>query len=178
MNLMIDLETIGTRPTSGILSIGVCPFTLEEGIIDPTFYTTISMTHPTMLGFTRDKNTMDWWDRQDPNIRAEAFSGKLHIEDALVQLSEYINAWKNPAESVYIWGNGADFDNVLLANAYTVLGIELPWSFRNNRCYRTLKALYPIIAYTKPTTAHNALSDAVAQATHAVSILKWISRHA
>ena len=169
MNIMVDLETVGVRPTSGILSIGAIPFDLD-GVMQDPFYRRIDLDDSIVLGFTMDDSTMKWWDSQDADTRNEAFNGSEGVRDAITDFAAYLRKYGSPL----IWGNGADFDNVLLNNHFLALNIEQPWQFYNNRCFRTLKALYPMITYVKPRIAHNALEDAKAQAVHAVRILNWI----
>lgn len=166
---MVDLETVGVRPSSGILSIGAVPFDIEGLVLDP-FYRKIDLADSTMLGFTADDSTMRWWNEQDNAVREEAFSGKEAVRDVLTDFAAFVRKYDSPC----IWGNGANFDNVLLAHHYEAMNIKQPWSFTKDRCFRTLKALYPMIAYEKPVIAHNALEDAKAQANHAVKILNRI----
>lgn len=166
---MVDLETVGVRPTSGILSIGIVPFD-HTGISDDIFYKRIEVHDSTVLGFTTDESTMKWWNQQNPAVREEAFSGLLGVREVFDDLVIYIKGFKNPT----VWGNGATFDNVLLTNHFDVLRIEKPYSYTADRCFRTLKDLYPMIAYEKPVIAHNALNDAMAQARHASKILARI----
>jgi hypothetical protein len=44
---------------------------------------------------------------------------------------------------VRIWGNGANFDNPLLACAFEAAGVRPCYKFFNERCYRTVKNQYP-----------------------------------
>jgi inhibitor of KinA sporulation pathway (predicted exonuclease) len=47
--------------------------------------------------------------------------------------------------------------------------MQAPWKFYNDRCYRTLKAMYPHIKMPKRTgTHHNALDDAISQVNHLI----------
>ena len=74
-----------------------------------------------------------------------------------------------------VWSNGADFDVPMLAHAYTQVGIEIPWKFWNARCFRTWKSLPGSKNVKLPPMAgvkHNALTDAVTQAQHAIDIYK------
>ena len=170
MNLMIDLETGGIRPTSAIIAIGVVPFD-EKPVYDDLFYKKIDIADSTMLGFTTDESTMKWWNQQDQKVREEAFSGTEDVRTVLTDLKRYSLKF---GTNVNPWGNGADFDLVLLANHYEAMNLASPWKFWDHRCFRTLKALVPSIPYVKPTIAHNALQDALAQAIHAVKCLNWI----
>jgi exodeoxyribonuclease VIII len=74
-------------------------------------------------------------------------------------------------EDVKIWGNGASFDNVILANAYRRNDLNIPWKYYNDRCYRTMKSLAPHIKMEREGTHHNALSDAISQANHLIRIM-------
>jgi exodeoxyribonuclease VIII len=74
-----------------------------------------------------------------------------------------------------VWGNGADFDNVILGNAYLAVNKPRPWSFWNNRCYRTVRAMAPNIDYVRPVIAHHALHDARAQALHLIEINRQLT---
>ena len=169
MNIMVDLETVGIRLTSGILSIGAIPFD-EAGLVLDPFYRRIDVGDSNILGFTTDDSTMKWWNQQNNAVREEAFSGQEAVRDVITDFAAYCRKYKAPL----IWGNGADFDNVLLVNHFNALNISMPYPFYSHRCFRTLKSLYPMIAYEKSKIAHNALEDAKAQAIHAVKILNWI----
>ncbi|MHB0978446.1 MAG: 3'-5' exoribonuclease domain-containing protein [Minisyncoccota bacterium] len=57
--------------------------------------------------------------------------------------------------------------------AYHALDMKQPWKFWNNRCYRTLKNMFPEVPFVRIGIAHDALDDAKSQAEHAVAILKF-----
>jgi inhibitor of KinA sporulation pathway (predicted exonuclease) len=69
-----------------------------------------------------------------------------------------------------IWGNGAAFDNTILAAWFK--HFNLPWDFRKDRCYRTVKNMFPGVPYQFVGTKHNALADATNQAEHLIQIAK------
>lgn len=98
---------------------------------------------------------------------------------ALMELKDLRNLYdysrSNPS-AVYegkMWGNGAAFDNAILANAYRAAGIKQPWELWNDRCYRTICAYYPGCPRNQPGTPHNALDDARSQAEHLSFIAPW-----
>jgi exodeoxyribonuclease VIII len=71
-----------------------------------------------------------------------------------------------------LWGNGAVFDNTILGNAYFITGRKPPWNPWDDRCYRTVKALFKWIpADERQGTYHNALDDAMHQTKHLIKIL-------
>ena len=170
-NLMLDLETMGTGTNAAIISIGAVYLDLENNKLGKEFYTNVDLKSSVESGGVMDPDTVMWWLGQSEEARNNLINidkKNPSIEQALLDFTSFIEN----RETIKIWGNGSDFDNVILAGAYFRCGIVRPWSFRNNRCYRTLKALHPEVSYTKPITSHNALEDAKAQAQVLLQILK------
>jgi hypothetical protein len=170
-NIMIDIETLGTVPGSIVLSIGAVYFGPEG--LGEEFYAVIDRRDSEALGLTFDADTVEWWTKQCDGARAVLLqsldaSVAQPLDEVLGRFSDYVKP------NCKIWGNGADFDNVLVAALYRIIGKEVPWRFWNNRCYRTLKAMFPGVKGTKKVTAHDALQDAIDQAEIAVEILKKI----
>lgn len=167
IDIMIDLETCGIRAGCTVLSIGASSFNQVH-----SFYNKIDPISSKERGLIEDPSTMQWWDRQKPEARIEAFSGTRTVEQALGEFSDWLRGI-GKKEDIFVWGNGADFDLPILAAVYAKVGMDLPWAPFNGRCYRTLKNLYkdvkaPIFEGMK----HNALYDARYQAQHAYMILK------
>ena len=167
IDLMIDLETTGTKPGCAILSIGAATFDLEY-----KFYANIIHASFIEQGLKDDPSTIAWWDKQNAAARNEAFSGTTPLVRALGQFADFLRML-GPAKTTFVWGNGADFDLPILEAAYTAVGMKKPWEPWNGRCYRTLKNLYfDTKAQDANPTKHNALTDAVYQAQHARLILE------
>ena len=62
---------------------------------------------------------------------------------------------------------------MILGNAFRACGIPVPWNFYDERCYRTLKSLFPQLkAADTRGTKHNALEDARYQAEHLIKIIR------
>jgi hypothetical protein len=168
-NLMLDLETLGTKPGCVILSIAAVPFNMPYDV-DP-FYRKISPESAADVGLITDPATMEWWKKQGDAARDEAFSGTEDVKLVLTDFAQYISDMPSAPK---IWGNGSDFDNPILAAAYHICEMRVPWSFRDNRCFRTLKSEFDFLPYTPPQIAHNALQDAMAQATQMNKIYHWL----
>lgn len=164
---MLDLETLGTRPGDVILSIGAVLFEPGQGITSE-LYMTISPQSSKEVGMKAQKSTIEWWGKQDEKTRAEAFKGELSIQSALKQFS----MWLPPETLVY--GNGANFDNVLLAAAYRAIGEPVPWPYWNDRCYRTLAAMFMKYKTERVGVAHHALDDAK---TQAIRLMKMVEEN-
>ena len=169
--IMIDLETMGNGPTAAIVSIGAVSFN-STGATDDGLYIPVNLQSCVDAGLSIDVDTVQWWMQQSAEARSALDDSRsIPLKDALTKLDFYTTSWPSEIE---IWGNGADYDNVILASAYRACKMETPWKFWQNRCYRTLKNLAPQIKMERHGTHHNALDDAISQAEHAASIIKHL----
>lgn len=165
-HIMLDLETMSTKSDSAILAIGACVFYPGyEHPISEKFYTAINPLSAAECGHM-DVGTIKWWMEQESDAKKAAWTGNASLQKALYQFHDWIKSVEIPEKPAMVWGNGADFDNVILTHAYNYCTIPLPWNFRNNMCYRTLKNLQE----RKKAPSHNALQDAIDQAEHAQKI--------
>lgn len=162
---MIDLETLSTEPNAAILSLGAVTFDIDTRTLGPTFYRTIE-----------DKNghvstdTVLWWLSQSKEARSVFSEKRIPLGQALVEFDDWLATQYNPTE-VKLWGNGSDFDNIILASAYKRCALRQPWRYHHNCCYRTIRNLFPDVPIEREGTYHNALDDAVTQAKHLIKIL-------
>lgn len=174
-NIMVDLETLDNKPSAIILSIGAVAFDPNTGRLGEEFYQVINTDSCRRAGLTESEDTVAWWKQQSEEAKqvlheAEAETS-CHLLKALIGFKDWLQPFK--LSRVKVWGNGSDFDNPILTTAYSKVGMSLPWRFYNNRCYRTLKKLYPTVVFDKREgTYHNALDDAKTQALHAVKIFR------
>lgn len=170
MNVMLDLETMGNGPDAAIVAIGAVEFDPTEYVLGRTFYCNVDLESAVAGGGIMDASTVQWWLRQDEAARRGLFNDAWQIFPALNKFSDWMGCIDS--EEVKVWGNGATFDNVILSQAYKRTGLHRPWSHRGDRCYRTLKALRPEIKFNRTGVHHNALDDAISQATHALQLLR------
>jgi hypothetical protein len=172
-NIMVDLETFGKNNHSVIISIGAVEF--DHTGLGSTFYKAVDPQSCVDFGLKLDVETVLWWMKQSEAARIVFNQQPRPLDQALQDFSDWVKMVAgNTAE---VWGNGATFDNVILANAYAAVGLPKPWPYWADRCYRTLKNLYPQITQDKLGVAHNALDDALYQAAHASKILAHIMSH-
>lgn len=180
VHVMIDLETLGTRPGCVILSIGAAVFNAAG--LDGQFYVEIAQPTCRNAGLSVDQATLGWWMTQSEGAQAIlvrtrtlsfAEGAPKTLLDALVDFSDWFETLAEKGEATLAWGNGADFDLPILSEAYHRAGGRAPWKPYNGRCYRTLKNMRPGIklASPEPGRAHNALYDAQIQAQHAVALM-------
>lgn len=155
-HVMIDIETLGTRHSSIFLSVAAVPFDLKGRKISTkkNFVRTVELQSALDAGLTIDASTLQWWLEQKPEILKLMFKNPEPLQKVLWSLKIFFEE----NDILYPWGNSASFDLGILANAYQKCGIELPWKFYNERCYRTLVALFPT-NISKPVNAHDPLAD-------------------
>jgi len=166
-NVMVDLETLGTVPGSVILSIGAVAFD-EFEVAEEGFYAAIRQDSCKEHGLKVCPKTEEWWKDQSEEARKVLTDpNALMLSVALTSFNFWLQQFP---DTVSIWGNGANFDNPLLACAYDAVGIAPYYKFWNERCYRTVKNQYPGIKLERTGTYHNALDDARCQAEHLVKI--------
>jgi len=168
MHIMIDLETMGTRPDAPIVAIGAVAFN-AHGVHD-TLYRLVSLRSSVAGGAVIDPETVMWWLQQDDDARAALVSldncSPCIIDAALIDLKAFIEDFGDDG----VWGNGASFDNVIVAEAYRRDRQNVPWPFWKDKCYRTVKGMYPDVKMERSGTHHNALDDARSQAEHLIAI--------
>ena len=170
---MVDLETLSTENNAVIVSIGIALFD-EENVVKQ-FYLPIDLSSYDyfMEGvFHISTSTVLWWMKQSDEARKVFSDSRAEsIKTALPAVKAFLET--HATSGVKVWGNGSDFDNVILANAYKACEMKLPWKYYNNRCYRTVKDLCPGVPIIREGTHHNALDDAVNQAKHLIELNKY-----
>ena len=171
-NIMIDLETMGTGSNAAICSIGAVEFDLESGTLGREFYETVDLQSSVNAGGAMDAATVLWWLKQSEAASKELLDPSTDIYVALTLLTDWMCDSETPLKEIRIWGNGADFDNVILINAYERLGMVAPWGRRSNRCYRTIKSMNGDLVIERAGIHHNALDDAKSQAQHLIKLMQ------
>ena len=176
MSITIDLETTAITPDAGILRIAAVKFNTSGG--NPGIRSIFD------LGVSLDSqharkvcaNTMKWWDGQPTKVKEEAFSGVCPIHEALEHLSSYIGD-----KDELVWVRGATFDPVILQDAYSELGMELPFKYYKVHEIRTLEMTAVRLGIKRAPRppeglAHTALGDARYQAEQVIYYQKELER--
>ena len=184
MDIMIDLETMGTDPYSPVIAIAAVRFDAEDSTTvraaPDCFYQQITLESCMEAGLKPSASTIEWW-LTNPSVtqdaRDQTFKGANRVK--LVQALDAFTDWHNSAPDT-LWGNSARFDLGLLADCYRVLGKPVPWLYYHEGCYRTMKNL-PAVKHIKLQrlgTHHNALDDALSQAVHLCEIVEQLGAYA
>lgn len=164
---MTDIETLGTKPGSIILSIGAVAFG-RHGLA-AEFYTPILETSCRHHGLTADESTLNWWAQQSQEARDAAFNDPAAV--ALDYALQRFHEWYTDQQFKRVWCHGATFDVPLLEAAYRAIGQTPPWAYNEARCTRTLYDLAGISPDRSKGVHHNALNDAKVQADAAVAAI-------
>jgi len=197
IEVMLDLETMSSKRNAAIVAIGAVKMDmravdhaqhlnaghpdLPSGEAPPfivdSFAIGVNLKSCQAVGLHVDGDTVMWWLRQSDAARvALCPTGNEKDLPTLYDALLKFNAWFG-LDSLPVWGNGSDFDNVILANAYDAIGAPPPWKYSHNRCFRTLKNLVPPTATLAPPPnekAHDALADATWQAQYLFNIQKHL----
>jgi exodeoxyribonuclease VIII len=152
MDLMIDLEGLGTGPDTTILTIAAQAFDpLGTGYYEQFYYARVTLESQENRSI--QQSTIDWWATQPDHAREEAFNdeGRIPLDQALDELGKLI--W----HSKRVWAQGPTYDMNILEHAYKSLGKPIPWQFYAVRDSRTLCSIWT--DRPKPPTTHHALED-------------------
>jgi hypothetical protein len=160
---MVDLETMSTASNAAIVSVGIAEY--NETDVLRTFYTNVDLKSCVEAGLAVDPSTIMWWIEQASPARAALMKDSKHLTVALTGLATWLQD-DGPSNIIRLWGNGASFDNAILASAYKALNLQQPWPYWGDRCFRTVRGEFALDPADQPPrvgTYHNALDDAVTQ---------------
>lgn len=167
-HIMFDLETLDSKNTSCILSIGAVEFNLNTGEIGDTLYITVDLQSCINEGLTIGADTIMWWFKQSNEARERIYNSVgVELEDALEQVFKFVKDCGG--DKVHVWGNGATFDISILENAFYKFFTELPWKFYNVRDLRTIVDINPKIK--KECVFDGVKHDAIADCKYQIKYL-------
>lgn len=165
-DIMIDLETLDTRASAVVLSVGAVKFDHDTGELGEELYLRLCIDGQLQIGRTISESTLVWWMSQNEAARAVFKEAVTPCINAIYQINQFINA------DACVWGNGAEFDIAILGSLFASHGFKTPWKHNNSRCYRTMKALRKVVQLPFVGVEHNALDDARWQAQQLVHIFR------
>lgn len=176
-HLTVDLETLGTEPTSVITAIGAVFFDLEGETKE--FYTTVDAQSCLDAGLTVNGDTIMWW-MQQSNAARQALKSKYPatLETALSMYGSFVA--NNRTKNLCVWTH-ATFDAPILDYAFKIVDVKNPVHYKENRDIRTLTYLNnlnrdkskkdTVSSLNDGFIAHNALDDARKQAIYIARML-------
>lgn len=182
--VMIDLETLGVGSNPVILQIAAVVFNNDE-IID-RFDVSVNPTSCESFDMKTEVETLYFWLDEEPLKFKELFIHAMKEGESIWEVLDGLTAFLDKAFTdpdtgekycgdIYTCGPLQDI--VWLQNAYEVTVKTTPWKYNQPKCYRTVRDLFPQVAYEEVNeTPHDALSDAEFQAKHLIKILKSVAK--
>lgn len=184
-HLCFDIETLGKRENTVVLTIACVPFTFEDyvpyqSLVRDGFYVKFNAQEQ-IKKYHRStcKDTIDWWKTQSKEARKEAL--EPHPDDAsmidgLDAMAQYIKKCGYDWKKSYIWSRGTYFDFPKMESMYEQAEVKIPfntWRIRDVRTYIDILTgvddgkYMPKNPLPAEFVAHNALHDA-ARDVHAM----------
>lgn len=167
IHVSLDLETASTKNNAAIVQLAAASST------GMTFNDYISLASCEGYGLDVCVETLQWWSKQDPELRARVFAGTSTLDDVLYRFIDWCRELcEDEWDRLYLWGNGVDFDCTILVNAIQLFETS-PFNFRNFDHLKTLKRAVPIevqqnahdhfVEFYNHFQPHDALGDATYQ---------------
>ena len=162
IHAMIEETALDTCPDATILTIGGVKFNpYKDTEPHSDFYFRLDIDEQDRLGRTVNQDTLDWWGKQDPRIREEAFGEEDRV--GLKHWLDHMTKWMVGVD--VLWGHGYGFDVTIVETVYRQMSTPIPWNFWQVRDGRTLISLLDRDPRKDmQTDLHNALKDSYYQA--------------
>jgi hypothetical protein len=176
-HIMVDIETLGTRPGCVVLAAAFVRFTDEARMT-----VNLSIPDQEMLGLEKDEQTLAWWRDQEakqPGTWARATDGAQPLAIALPYINTWLR-WAVPDGDFLIWCHGAPFDCPILAEVFRRANTECLWAGRDYWRIQDTRTLYNLAGVDVKQFAvpppHVALNDAIGQTRAANAALAILAR--
>lgn len=136
---MLDLETLSLRKDARIIQIAATTFDfLPDGAV-AVASSEFNCRVRDERGHVDPKTVEFWLGQPDAAARVLA-TPALDLGEALTAFTKFYE-WENEAGTIAgIWANGATYDLPILSTAYASHGRSAPWSYKVERCMRTMLA--------------------------------------
>lgn len=133
MDYMLDIETLDTRTSSIVLSIGFVAFNQQGPVAD--FYANLKTDEQERNGRTLSVGTVEFWMQHKP---AYPITNRRDVEDVLLSLSRFVYT-ATPDGACTVWAKPPSFDLMILESLFKDFGVNIPWNYRVPRCVRTMQ---------------------------------------
>ena len=174
-DIMLDIETLGTRPNAVMLTIGAVKFDpfgddresiKDNTILMPTFYRRVDPASFDWDDKEINEDTLRWWASQSDEVKEEAFTehDRHDIRDVMRDFYKWCGAFDR------VWANGPAFDIVILEHINKQISRGNPWQYYQVCDARTI---YNLADHERPNPAlHHALWDCWSQVVALQSTLR------
>ena len=143
IDVMTDIETLGTNSDSTIFQIAAIAFDIETGEHLAKYNRIADIGETDALKVTGA--TLKWWLDTDKELLHRLLNGGEGSPEATLRdFHEWLCYLKSEEDGfgdvndVYLWGNGILFDNKMIQHQFESLGLKYPIFYRNDRDVRTI----------------------------------------
>lgn len=173
--VMIDIETLSTKPKAAVTQIGAAIFNLQTGaVFEPVFRARVKPDPRAHISFS----TVQWWAAQSEEARTNVFSDGEGLTQRLEEWQAFdaLCRYCDGLVGVTYWAMPPSFDMTILEALADRNGMRVPWKYNETRCLRTLAELAGATKEdrVKPFLPHDAGSDALAQALSAIKYMRML----
>jgi hypothetical protein len=173
IDIMTDIETLGTENDSTIFQISAIAFDILTGEHISTFNHIADIEKNFSVHVTGA--TIKWWLNTNKELLTELLNkGTVSSEELLTEFHEWLTNIKSDDNDIYLWGNGILFDNKLIKHQFEDIGLTYPIYYKNDRDVRTILDLASVkLGITEKElkdkfndddlVEHNALDDVIYQ---------------
>ena len=143
--LMFDLETLDTKPSAVVLSVGVVVwetfYSETTGLIwKPVerFLRVLDMEEQFARGRTVSQSTLLWWQQQTPVAKEGAFNPvRRPIKRVLTDLRDMVDGYGDPSITAF-WASPSTFDFPIWEDLAMTFSNYVPWTYRQKYDVRTV----------------------------------------
>jgi hypothetical protein len=136
VDVMVDIETLGTREDSTIFQIAAIAFDINTGKTLNEFNMVSDIARDESINITGA--TLKWWLATDKELFTKLLnSGTCTSKQLLKAFKDWIDGLAN-SKDIYLWGNGILFDNQMIQHQLRANDMKYPIFYRNDRDMRTI----------------------------------------
>lgn len=185
VDVMVDLETLGTHADSTIIQISAIAFDINTGAHHYVFNKIADISKNEDYEMNVDGSTLKWWLTTNKELLARSIEkGEMSSSELVEDFGNWLSVVKSMGD-LYLWGNGILFDNKMIQYQ---LGEDLyPIEYKNDRDLRTLVDLACAKLgitekelknkyYDQSLEPHDAFNDVINQVNLAVNCYKELTK--
>lgn len=141
LDIMTDIETLGTNSDSTIIQISAIAFDINTGKHILSF-NQIADIELNERPIKVTGGTIKWWLKTNQDLFTSLVTSGIHSsEQVLRSFHKWLWDIQNQLGDVYLWGNGILFDNKMIQHQLESIGLNYPIYYKNDRDVRTIVEL-------------------------------------
>lgn len=185
IDVMVDIETLGTKADSTIIQISAIAFDIKTGEHISKFNKIADISKNEDYEMNVTGGTLVWW----LNTNKELLTDLLNKgKGSSYELLQRFHSWLDDFSSmdIHLWGNGILFDNKMIQHQLESIGLDYPIKYKHDRDVRTIVDLTCAklgvdekelrnMCYDPGLEPHDAFNDVVNQINLVVNCYKELT---